>query len=126
MRRWAQWIVLRNATGSFRLSAFDWLETLRACDYSSKGARDDSLMMVTYSDGEAHELALALDSVERSPCSGIMYLDVAYNEFVRGTEVDHVRDGLTPQERKERLIAFLRQGAFSWTPVAELLVEHDG
>jgi hypothetical protein len=122
VRRWAQWIVLRNETGSFRLSAYDWMAAMRACGSYSKGTKDAGRMMVTYSHGEAHEMALALESVEESPCSGTMVLDVANDENVRGSEWDEVRDGLAPEARKERLIAFLRQGAFSWTPFSELLV----
>ena len=111
------WARLTNAQRSVDLASGDWQRIFaRHCSLTSTSndrcSDDDGTWRWTAE--EARALAEALVAGGARQCIGGLMVDLAIGERVRGTGCELVADGLTSQQRTERLIQFLREGSFRW------------
>jgi len=112
------WARLTNAKRSIHVASSDW-EMITSRHHGIWQLSDDRWSEEEgtwqWTAKEALALSDALVAAGGRQCVGALRIDITMGGgAIRGSSMEIVADGLTPEERTEKLIQFLREGAFRW------------
>jgi hypothetical protein len=84
--------------------------------WGGPGDRENKDGSWTWTKQEAADLANALEQFNSILLFGTSMIEFEYDNGISGTLAKKKKseDGLTPEQRKQQLIVFLRQGGFRW------------